>query len=57
MTGRTYLDMLENWLMPQMNEDSDDDVFQQDGCPAHFHNDVRNYLFTNLPQSWIARFR
>ena len=20
ITGRTYLDMLENWLMPQMNE-------------------------------------
>ena len=53
ITGRTYLDMLENWLMPQINEDSDDYVFQQDGCPAHFHND---YLNTNLPQLLIGRF-
>ena len=44
ITGKTYLDMLENWLMPQMNEDSDDYVFQQDDRWAHFHNDVRDYL-------------
>ena len=42
--------------MPQTNEDSDDYVFQQDGCPAHFRNDVRDYLNTNLPQRWIGRF-
>ena len=48
--------MLENWLMPQMNEESDDYVLQQDGCSAHFHNDVRDYLNTNLPQRWIGRF-
>ena len=33
-----------------MNEDSDDNVFEQDGCPAHSHNDVRDYLNINLPQ-------
>ena len=53
ITERTYLDMLENWLMPQMNEGSDDYVFQQDGCLAHLHNDVQDYLNTNLPQRWI----
>ena len=42
--------------MPQMNEDSDDYVFQQDGCPAHFHNDVQDYLNTNFPQLWIGCF-
>ena len=42
--------------MPQMNEDIDDDMFQQDYCAAHFHNDVRDYLKTNLPQRWIERF-
>ena len=41
--------------MPQMNEDSDDYVIQQDGCPAHFHNDVRYYYNTNFPQRWIGR--
>ena len=39
-----------------MNEDSDDYVFQQDGCPAHFHNDVRDQINTNLTQCWIERF-
>ena len=34
--------------MPQMNEDSDDYVFQQDDCQAHFHNDIRDYPNTNL---------
>ena len=38
-----------------MNEDSDDYMFQQDGCPDHFHNEVRDYLNTNLPERWIGR--
>ena len=38
-----------------MKKDSDDYVFQQNGCQAHFHNDVRDYLNINLPQRWIAR--
>lgn len=56
VNGRRYLDMLQNWLMPQMDEDSDDYIFQQDGCPTHFHYDVRDYLNTNLSQRWIGRF-
>jgi len=28
--------MLENWLMPQLNEDSNDYIFQQDGSPAQY---------------------
>jgi len=27
--------MLENWLMPQLNDDSNDYIFQQDGSLAH----------------------
>jgi len=45
--------MLENWLMPQLNEDSNDSIFQQDGSPAHY-KDVRRYLNRNLPQRWIG---
>jgi len=40
--------MLENWLMPQLNEDSNDYIFQQDGSPAHY-KDMRGYLNRNLP--------
>ena len=46
--------MLENWLMPQFNEDSNDYTFQQDGSPTHY-KDVRRYLNRNLPQRWIGR--
>jgi hypothetical protein len=53
-----YLHMLEKWLMTQLNEDSNDYIFQQDGCAAHYHKDVWGYLnrnLRNLPQSWIGR--
>ena len=46
--------MLENWLMPQLNEDSNDYIFQQDGSPAQYKY-VRRYLNRNLPQRWIGR--
>ena len=46
--------MLENWLMPQLNEDSNDYILQHDGSPAHY-KDVRGYLNRNLPQMWIGR--
>ena len=46
--------MLENWLMPHLNEDNNDYIFQQDGSPAHY-KDVRRYLNRNLPQRWIGR--
>ena len=42
--------------MSQMNDDNDDYVFQQDGRPAHFHNDLRDCVKKNLPQRWIRRF-
>jgi hypothetical protein len=27
-------------LLPQMSEDSEDFIFQQDGAPPHWHRDV-----------------
>jgi len=46
--------VLKYWLMPQVNEDSNDCIFQQDGFPAHY-KDVRTYLNWNLTQRWIER--
>jgi len=40
--------------MPQLNEHSNDYIFQQDGSPAHY-KDERGYLNRNLPQRWIGR--
>jgi hypothetical protein len=35
VTGTSYLDMLQLWLLPQLAADSGDFVFQQDGVPPH----------------------
>ena len=42
-------------LMPQLQEKSEDFIFQQDGAPPHFHFDVRAHLIVNLPGRWIGR--
>jgi len=48
----TYLDMLQLWLMPQL-ENIPTFIFQQDGSPANFHCEVRQYLNTVLPGRWL----
>jgi hypothetical protein len=55
VTGHSYLDMITEWLTPQLREDLPDVVFQQDGAPPHFHLDVRRYLNETLPGRWIDR--
>jgi hypothetical protein len=50
----THLDMLQLWPMPQL-QNTPTFIFQQDGSPAHFHCDVRQYLNTVLPGRWIGR--
>ncbi|GFR07418.1 uncharacterized protein TNCT_471901 [Trichonephila clavata] len=35
--GHWYLDMLQNWSMPQLEEDSQDFIFQQVRAPSRFH--------------------
>jgi hypothetical protein len=47
-TGMTSLDMLQLWLMPQL-QNIPTFLFQQDGSPAHFHCEVGQYLNTVLP--------
>jgi hypothetical protein len=55
VTGVTYLAMLQNWLLPQMSEDSEDLIFQEDGAPPHWHREVRRFLNESLPQRWMGR--
>ncbi|KAJ4434116.1 hypothetical protein ANN_16436, partial [Periplaneta americana] len=56
VTGHSYLDILEQWLVPQSRQDLDDDfIFQQDGAPPHFHNAVRAYLNTEMSDRWLGR--
>jgi hypothetical protein len=49
VTGNCYLDMLTLLLLPQLKEDSNDFIFQQDGAPPHFHMTARNHLNAHLP--------
>ena len=37
VTGIEFLDMLIEWLLPQLNEDSADFILQMNGAPPHFH--------------------
>jgi len=55
LTGNTNLNMLQTWLLPQLQADSDKFVFQQDGAPPHWKLEVRRYLNGELPQRWIVR--
>jgi hypothetical protein len=38
VNGIAYLRVLQNWLFPQLQNI----IFQQDGAPPHFLNDMRN---------------
>ena len=53
-----FLDMLENWLLPQLNTNYDDYILQQDGAPPapfpHFHRNVRVLVNRVLQQRWIG---
>jgi len=56
VTGRVYLDMLENWLMPQLaDEEVQGYIYQQDGASPHWHKEVRAYLNEHLPGRWVGR--
>ena len=57
ITGNVYLDMLEQFLEPQLVDDGIKNtiVFQQDGAPPIFARIVRDYLNQAFPERWIGR--
>ena len=57
ITGIVYLDMLQEFLIPQLDEDDQEGRihFQQDGAPPHYLGEVREYLNTRFPVRWIGR--
>jgi hypothetical protein len=56
-TGVVHLDMLQQFLIPQLDEDDQEGRIhlQQDGAPPHYLEEVREYLSTRLPGRWIGR--
>ena len=56
VTGVSYLDVLQQWLFPQLYEaEPENFIWQQDGAPPHFHAFVRNWLNNVVPGTWIGR--
>lgn len=59
VTGESYLTMLRDWLLPQLQEiDEFNDgelFFQQDGAPPHWSLAVRGWLDVTFPLRWIGR--
>jgi hypothetical protein len=54
VTKCTCLDMLSEWLLPQLEEGVPDFILQQDGAPPHWNGHVRDHLNGHLPQRWIG---
>jgi len=52
VTGASCLDMLQEWLMPQVEDDRDDFVHQ---TVPHYHHLIRISLNLQLPQCWIGQ--
>lgn len=57
VTGPVYLDMLQQFLEPQLLADGilNTVVFQQDGAPCHYARIVQTYLNRRFPNRWIGR--
>jgi hypothetical protein len=58
LTGATYLNLLQEAIMPGLRDLFGNDVrfyLQQDGAPPHYHRDVRAFLDKHLTNRWIGR--
>ena len=56
MNGERYHHMLEDFIIPKINQTNKDHViFIQDGAPPHYANIVRDLLNNAFPGRWIGR--
>jgi hypothetical protein len=59
LTGATYLNLLQEAIMPDLRAQFGNDVqiyLQQDGAPPHYHRDARAFLDEHLTNRWIGRW-
>jgi hypothetical protein len=54
VTGDSFLEMLENWFLPQLNTNYDDYILQLDGALPQFLTNVLVLLNRVFQQSWIG---
>ncbi|KAJ4427985.1 hypothetical protein ANN_23998 [Periplaneta americana] len=55
-TGITYLYKLQQWLFPQLQDESNNFIWQQDGVPPHWHHLLRDWLNNVVTDRWIGRY-
>jgi hypothetical protein len=56
VTGTVYLDMLEEFLMPILEEECHNNMlFQQGRAPPHLHKEMTDFLNCKFPEKWIGR--
>jgi hypothetical protein len=57
ITGIVYLDTLQQFLIPQLDEDDQEGriPFQQERAPPHYVGEVRECLNTRFTGQWIVR--
>ncbi|GFY26149.1 uncharacterized protein TNCV_354651 [Trichonephila clavipes] len=56
VTGSAYLDTLQLWLFPQLEESEPNNFnWRQDGATPHWHLSVRDWLNITVPKQWIGR--
>lgn len=55
ITANVYLDMLTEYVIPQLEDMQPNVIFQQDGAPPHWGLAVRDFLNQRFPGRWIGR--
>ena len=55
LNAENYRQILINHVIPFIDAEFEEIVFQQDGAPCHYANVVRNLLNENLTAGWIGR--
>ena len=55
ITAQIYLDLLTEYVSPQLEQYQPRDTFQQDGAPPHWGLEVYQFLNDTFPESWIGR--
>ena len=54
VTGPVYLDMLEQFVYPQIASFQPSIIYKQDGAPPHLSMDVQGSLNATFPNRWIG---
>ena len=55
ITANVFLDLLTEYVAPQLDDLQPTIIFQQDGAPPHWGLHVREFLNQTFPDRWIGR--